>query len=115
MDFGPLPPAVGDSASSAWARVGISHLLRLHLRLRTNLLKRADDHPVIRLEPRADHPQAVVLERPGRHEVLLDLVLRIHHVDILPVLIRPDGAIDHQQRRMRLPDRQPNPHEHPRR
>ena len=49
---------------------------------------------------------------PGLDAAILDLALGIDHVDILQPLVRPDGAIDDQQGRMRLPDRQPDPHEH---
>ena len=43
------------------------------------------------------------------------LLFRIDHVDVLQSLVRADRPVDHQQRRVRLADRQPNPQKHPRR
>ena len=92
-------------------------IIRLDLHLRADLQNPADDDPIAfrqiaLLAGRLDHSQAVVLERAGLHGLLLHLVVFVHRVDILQALIRSDGAIDHQQRRMRLADRQMHPDEH---
>ena len=49
---------------------------------------------------------------PGRDPAVLDLVLGVEHVDELQPLVRRHGPVDDQQRRVRLADRQADPHEH---
>ena len=67
------------------------------------------------LSPCSMIAQSVVLRRPGRDPAILGLVFRVEHVDVFEPLVRPDGALDDQQGRMGLADRQPDPHEHARR
>ena len=87
---------------------------RIIIRGRTCKQRTADD-PVVRLQPFLDHPQFVVLERPGRDPAGLDLVFGVEHVDVFQPLVRSDRAVTHQKRRMRQADRQADSREHARR
>ena len=66
---------------------------------------------VLRREALAHHAQSVD-ESPGRHDLLADHAVRIHHVHHLARLVRDDGLIGHEQRVERLPIEQAHLAEH---
>src|SRR5262245_32466323 len=67
--------------------------LRLDLQVGANLRQSADEHRVVGVQALKNHPQAVLLKRPGRDPAVLDLVLGIDHVDELEPLVRADGPV----------------------
>src|SRR5262245_24597986 len=96
----------------AWNRHRVLFWIDVHSR--PELLNRPDGDQLARLETFLDHPQPVVLEGPGRHPAVADLLVRIDHVDVFESLVGADGAIHDQDGRMRLADRQPDADEHAR-
>ena len=87
--------------------------MRAHLGADARALEAVDDHAVLRLQPFADHPQAVV-ERPEHDRLRLHRVVVLDHEDDLARLIGGDGRIRQQQRFIGRAGDQPHAAELPR-
>ena len=71
--------------------------MRADLGADAGALQAVDDHAVLRLQPLADHAQALV-ERPERHRLCLHRVVVLDHENDLARLVGRDRRIRQQQR-----------------